>query len=77
VIDRHLDLPVVSIPAEEAGEHFGRLGRFLGTSVPASNALTHELLDWHPTGSGLIDDLDRGHYFGTREAAAGDSSTAR
>ncbi|MFI0775511.1 SDR family oxidoreductase [Streptomyces sp. NPDC021212] len=68
VIGRHLDLPVVSIPAEQADEHFGWLGRFLGADVSASNTLTRELLDWHPTGPGLIDDLARGHYFGARAA---------
>lgn len=68
VIGRHLDLPVVSIPAEEAGEHFGWLSRFLNIGARASNALTRELLDWNPTGPGLIDDLDRGHYFGARTA---------
>jgi len=67
-IGRHLDLPVVSVPAEEAGEHFGWLSRFLNVSARASNALTRELLDWHPTGPGLIDDLDQGHYFGARTA---------
>jgi hypothetical protein len=30
---------------------------------PASAALTRELLDWQPTEPGLIDDLDKGHYF--------------
>ncbi|MFJ6749506.1 MULTISPECIES: SDR family oxidoreductase [unclassified Streptomyces] len=67
-IGRHLDLPVASVPAEEAGEHFGWLGRFLGVDAPASHALTSELLGWHPTGPGLIDDLDRGHYFGAPSA---------
>ncbi|MEU1801784.1 SDR family oxidoreductase [Streptomyces sp. NPDC019937] len=68
VIGRHLDLPVVSIPDEQAEGHFGWLARFLAVSAPASNALTRELLDWHPTGPGLIEDLDRGHYFGTPAA---------
>ena len=68
VIGRHLDLPVVSIPADQAEGHFGWLARFLAVSAPASNALTRDLLDWHPTGPGLIEDLDRGHYFGPRTA---------
>ncbi|RNF83548.1 SDR family oxidoreductase [Streptomyces botrytidirepellens] len=68
VIGRHLDLPAVSIPAEEADAHFGWLSRFLAADVAASNALTRDLLNWHPTGPGLIDDLDQGHYFGTRSA---------
>jgi len=63
VIGRHLNLPVVSIPPEQAGEHFSWLGRFLGVDAPASSALTRELLDWLPTQPGLLDDLDKGHYF--------------
>jgi nucleoside-diphosphate-sugar epimerase len=63
VIGRHLDLPVVSISPEEAGEHFGWLAGFLGADSPASSTLTRELLGWQPTHPGLIDDLNQGHYF--------------
>jgi nucleoside-diphosphate-sugar epimerase len=63
VIGRHLDVPVVSIPREEAGEHFSWLGAYIGADSPASSTLTRELLGWHPTQPGLIDDLDKGHYF--------------
>jgi nucleoside-diphosphate-sugar epimerase len=63
VIGRHLDLPVVSVSPENAGEHFGWLGGFLATDSPASSALTRERLGWQPTQPGLIDDLDKGHYF--------------
>ena len=63
VIGRHLDLPVVSIPPEQAGEHFGWLAYFLGADAPASSTLTRELLGWQPTQPGLLDDLDKGHYF--------------
>jgi nucleoside-diphosphate-sugar epimerase len=62
-IGRHLDLPVVSVSPEEAGDHFGFLARFIGADNPASSALTRELTGWHPTHPGLIDDLDQGHYF--------------
>jgi nucleoside-diphosphate-sugar epimerase len=64
VIGRHLDVPVVSIPADKAAEHFSWLGDFLGFDAPASSALTRELMQWQPTQAGLIDDLDQGHYFG-------------
>jgi hypothetical protein len=30
---------------------------------PVSSAYTRELLGWQPTGPGLLDDLDKGHYF--------------
>jgi nucleoside-diphosphate-sugar epimerase len=61
-IGRQLDLPVASIPAYQAGDHFGWLGRFFGTDSPASNELTRELLGWQPTYPGLIEDLEQGHY---------------
>jgi nucleoside-diphosphate-sugar epimerase len=63
VIGRHLEIPVVSIAPEHAGEHFTWLAGFLGIDGPTSSALTRELLGWEPTQPGLIDDLDRGHYF--------------
>ncbi len=63
VIGRHLDLPVVAISPENAGEHFAWLASFLAVDSPASSTLTRELLGWQPTQPGLIDDLDKGHYF--------------
>ena len=63
VIGRHLNLPVVSIPPERAGEHFSWLAHFLAADSPASSTLTRELVGWQPTQPGLIDDLDKGHYF--------------
>jgi nucleoside-diphosphate-sugar epimerase len=63
VIGRHLDVPVVSISPEDAAGHFTWLAGFLAADSPASSTLTRELLRWHPTQPGLIDDLDKGHYF--------------
>jgi nucleoside-diphosphate-sugar epimerase len=63
VIGRHLDVPVVSISPEDAPEHFTWLAGFLGADSPASSTLTRELLGWQPTQPGLIEDLDKGHYF--------------
>ena len=65
VIGRHLHVPVVAIAPENAIEHFGWLGAFIGADSPASSALTRELLGWQPTHPGLLDDLDAGHYFTT------------
>jgi nucleoside-diphosphate-sugar epimerase len=62
-IGRGLDLPIVSVPAEQATAHFGWLGRFFGADAPASNTLTRELMSWEPTHQGLIADLDAGSYF--------------
>jgi nucleoside-diphosphate-sugar epimerase len=64
VIGRRLKLPVVSKSAEETAEHFGFLGHFLSVDIPASSALTQELLGWHPTQPALISDLDHVRYFG-------------
>ena len=62
-IGRHLDVPVKSLGPEEAVAHFGPLGHFVGMDSPAGAAITSDLLDWHPTGPGLIEDLNQGHYF--------------
>jgi nucleoside-diphosphate-sugar epimerase len=64
VIGRHLGVPVAAIPAEDAAAHFTWLAGFIGLDSPASSALTRELLGWQPTQPGLIEDLDKGHYFG-------------
>jgi nucleoside-diphosphate-sugar epimerase len=63
VIGRHLDVPVVSVPAGEASGHFGFLAGFLAADNPVSSTLTRELLGWQPAHPGLIEDLDKGHYF--------------
>ncbi|MEV8529789.1 hypothetical protein AB0451_37765 [Streptomyces sp. NPDC052000] len=65
VIGRHLGLPTVSIAPDEAGPHFGWVGPFLGLDCPSSSRITRELLGWQPTRPGLIDDLEKGHYFHT------------
>jgi len=63
VIGRHLDVPVASISPEDAAGHFTWLARFIAIDSPASSTLTRELLGWQPTQPGLIDDLEKGHYF--------------
>ncbi|MEV1023296.1 SDR family oxidoreductase [Streptomyces sp. NPDC050264] len=68
VIGRHLDLPVTSVSPEDAAGHFTWLATFLGLDSPASSAYTRELLGWRPTQPGLLDDLDKGHYFATASA---------
>jgi nucleoside-diphosphate-sugar epimerase len=68
VMGRHLNVPVEAIAAEKAGEHFTWLAGFVGIDSPASSAITRELMSWEPTRSGLLDDLDEGHYF-TRTSA--------
>lgn len=69
-IGRHLHIPVVSVSAEDAAEHFGFLGAILAMDGPASSALTRERMGWTPTHPGLIEDLDEGHYFAHAAATA-------
>ena len=61
-IGRGLKVPVVAMSPEEAAAHFGWLGRFAGLNLMASSALTQERLGWHPTGPGLIADLEQMRY---------------
>ncbi|OBH82742.1 3-beta hydroxysteroid dehydrogenase [Mycobacterium scrofulaceum] len=63
VIGRHLGVPTVSIPAENAG-HFGFLALFAALDNPTSSELTQKVLGWRPEHAGLLEDLDAGHYFG-------------
>jgi nucleoside-diphosphate-sugar epimerase len=63
VIGRGLKLPVVSLSPEEAPAHFGWLAMFAGFDMPASSAQTQQRLGWHPTGPGLIVDLEQMRYF--------------
>jgi nucleoside-diphosphate-sugar epimerase len=62
-IGRNLGLPVASIAAEDANEHFGFLGGLVQLDNPTSSELTRKLLGWEPTHPGLIADMDEGHYF--------------
>ncbi|MBD2701240.1 SDR family oxidoreductase [Spirosoma sp. BT702] len=65
VIGKYLNVPVVSITPEEAATHFDWMGRFITFDSPATAIITKEQLDWEPTHPGLIDDLHKGHYFGS------------
>ncbi|TDV57670.1 SDR family oxidoreductase [Actinophytocola oryzae] len=65
VIGRHLDVPVTSVAPDDAIAHFGWLGPFVATDGPASSILTRDRFDWQPTQPGLVDDLEKGHYFRT------------
>jgi nucleoside-diphosphate-sugar epimerase len=59
-IGRHLNLPAESRPAAEFEGMFGFL---MSTDMPASSALTQELMSWKPTHPGLLEDIEQGHYF--------------
>ena len=62
VLARGLKVPVVSLSPEEAPAHFGWLAMFAGLDMSASSALTQQRLGWHPTGPGLIADLEKMNY---------------
>jgi nucleoside-diphosphate-sugar epimerase len=64
-IGSRLRLPAVSIPLDElmVPGYFGFLANVVTRSFPASNLITRRILGWEPTRSGLLADLDNGHYF--------------
>jgi nucleoside-diphosphate-sugar epimerase len=62
-IAKGLNIPAVSIPAEEALNHFGFMGRIFGTDNPASSEATQEALGWKPTHPSLLEDLAKDFYF--------------
>ena len=62
VIGRGLKVPVVALSAEQAAGHFGWLAAFIGWDLRASSAQTQARLGWHPTGPGLIADLEQMRY---------------
>ncbi|WP_421734963.1 SDR family oxidoreductase [Cellulomonas sp.] len=61
-LGRGLDLPTRSIDPADVDGHFGWIGRFFALDIPASSALTRDLLGWEPARAGLLDDLAAGYY---------------
>ena len=64
VIGRGLKVPVVAMTPEKAAAHFGFFAMFAGRDLIVSSKLTQERLGWHPTGPGLLADLEHMQYFG-------------
>jgi nucleoside-diphosphate-sugar epimerase len=64
-IGHELDLPVTTIGVEQAAAHFGFLAPFLAPDIPASSALTRELLPWQPSEQGVVADIEQGRYHAT------------
>ena len=62
-IGRHLKLPVESLAAEKAGEHFGFLGMFFGIDAPATAHATRAELGWAPREPGLLAGLATEAYY--------------
>lgn len=61
-IGRQLNIPVKSIAAEAAVEHFGWFSHMTEMDCPASSKLTQERLSWHPTQATVLEDIDNGMY---------------
>ena len=62
VIGQGLKVPVVSLATEEVQAHFGFMAMFAGLDLSASSAQTRKRLGWHPSGPGLIPDLEGTRY---------------
>jgi len=63
IIAAQLDIPAVTVTAEQIGDYVGFLGGFWGFDGPASARITRDLVGWEPTMPGLIADLRDDHYF--------------
>ncbi len=61
-IGRRFELPATAISPEQAGPRFGFIGQFVGLDMPASSAITRELLGWEPAGPTLVEDIEAGAY---------------
>ncbi len=61
-ISRRFELPASTISPEEVGARFGFIGQFVGLDMPASSAITRELLGWEPAGPTLVEDIVTGAY---------------
>jgi nucleoside-diphosphate-sugar epimerase len=61
-IGKQLNIPSKSISPEAAGEHFGWFSHMAAVDCPASSQLTQTRLNWHPSHSELLADIDSGIY---------------
>ena len=62
VIGKHLNVPVVSKPIEEAIDHFGWFGRFALFDSPASSKHTQQEFSWKPTHDSLLADVEHNYF---------------
>ena len=62
VIGKGLQVPVISLSQEEAQSHFGPTAMLVYADMAASSRQTQHRLGWHPTGPGLIHDLEQTHH---------------
>jgi nucleoside-diphosphate-sugar epimerase len=60
-IGKRLNVPIASLPANRAEEHFGFLGPVVGADNPVSSDLTKTALGWKPAHPPLLDVLRIGN----------------
>jgi len=61
-IGKQLNLPIRSISPEAAAEHFGWFAHMAAIDCPSSSQWTRETLNWEPTHSTLLADIEQGIY---------------
>ena len=59
VLGKGLGLPVRSVAPEDASAYFGWMTHVAGADVRSSSEKTRAALDWHPSGPGLLADLEK------------------
>ncbi|MCW2839459.1 MAG: NAD-dependent epimerase/dehydratase, partial [Aeromicrobium sp.] len=62
VLGARMELPVRSVPPQDAAEHFGWFATFIALDAAATSTVTRESLGWVPSGPTLLQDVDAGHY---------------
>lgn len=65
-IGRQVGVPVRSLTLEQAETHFGGLAVWVSGTGPVSSEETKAVLGWQPSEIGLIPDIDRPDYYGSR-----------
>lgn len=61
-IGQQLNVPVRSIPTQQAEEHFGWFAHFAAMDVPTSSRSTRARLNWQPKQQTLLEDIEAGLY---------------
>ncbi|KAI4210469.1 MAG: hypothetical protein LQ351_006695 [Letrouitia transgressa] len=62
VVGQRLQLPVTSVPPEQATEKLGFFATVM-TDNPTSSEKTRKELGWQPIGPGLLEDLEKNYLF--------------
>lgn len=57
-----LQVPAKSIAPDAAADYFGWLAPFAGIDMTAASDWTRQVLDWHPHGPGLVEDLTHADF---------------